>query len=46
MTEKNPKSEKFKDLMYAMYLISHSDKKCKAEHSIVNNRNEYYIQLH
>ena len=31
MTEKNPKSAKFKDLMYAMYLISHSDKKCKAE---------------
>ena len=29
--------------MYAIYLILHSHKKCKAEHSILDNRNEYYI---
>ena len=29
--------------MYAIYLILHSHKKCKAEHSIIDNRNEYYI---
>ena len=32
--------------MYAMYPISCSDKKCKAEHSIVNNRNKYTISNH
>ena len=26
-----------------MYLILHSHKKCKAAHSIADNRNEYYI---
>ena len=29
--------------MYAIYLILRSHKKCKAEHSILDNRNEYYI---
>ena len=28
--------------MYAMYLISYSDKKCNAELSIVDNRNELH----
>ena len=29
--------------MYAIYLILRSHKKCKAEPSILDNRNEYYI---
>ena len=29
--------------MNAMYLILQSHKKYKAEHSILDNRNEYYI---